>query len=352
MIESLSQILEPSRPVAWPEDAAIPRERWENLTARLINIMDGDIGMFYAAIQRDTGIDKGWLDRFLSDPHDLRGIRKSIWSGEKTALETNVDKLESFLIESELRRNEGGSPRAVDTGVTRRFHDVAGEARELCTFVLFDGPPGIGKSHAVDSYIRLAKLNEGFLAPVWKITLDEYGLTHKSILGMIGEQAVKRNWDNRDVPTMKNSIRAATAGRGGMLIIDEGQHLGDADIKQGVSILNGLRSFCDAGCFGIVLIGNGEIYRKLAGKPDRVQLFSRLERSEVSIGGGAGDLAAGDVRAIAEAWQVEGADAYALSWSTAKKPGALRGLVKIYARARREYGVINYDTMIAAGAQA
>lgn len=105
------------------------------------------------------------------------------------------------------------------------------------------------------------------------------------------------------------------------------------------------------GCFGIVLVGNGEVYRKYAGKPDRIQLLSRMERVEVSTGADQYALNAGGVRAIAEAWGVAGAKALALSWETAQKPGSLRILVKIYAKARRDYGVIDYDTMIAAGAQ-
>jgi DNA transposition AAA+ family ATPase len=353
MIEELSKVLSPARIAQWPEDAAISRERWEGLTVRLIDAMSGGSGLTYETIRRETGVTKDWIDLILTEPSTVLGIRGRMWMGDKTQLESSVEKLEAYLIEFELKRRERGMPRIVETNVTREFDEVADEARELCEAFLFDGVSGIGKSNAADRYIRRVRLAEGFAAPVWKVTLDEYSLNHKSLLDEIGKQAVKRNWRNGDVSTMKNDIRDATAGSGGLLIVDEAQHLGDADQKQGVPILNGLRSFADQGCFGIVLIGNGEIYRKLAGRGDRTQLFSRMERREVFVGGdGEKSLKAGDVRAIADSWGVVGADAYALSWSIAQEPGSLRRLRKIYARARRDFGEISYDTMIASGAQA
>lgn len=351
MNETLSRLIEPARPAEWPADAAISRERWENLSVRLIDAMNGGSGVTLAGIYRATGIDGGWVDRFMTSPESLLKVRRSIWEEEKTALETNADKLDSYLVEFALKRSAGGTPRPVETGVTKFFIEVADETRELSQCTLFDGPPGIGKSDAIDACIRRVQLAAGYYAPVWRITLDEYTLSHKAILDEIGRQIVRRNWDNRDVPTMRNSIRDAAVNTGGLLIVDEAQHLADADLKQGVAIINGLRSFADQRFFGVLLIGNGEIYRKINGKPDRVQLFSRLELREVRVGND-GHLTAGDVRTIAESWSVTGVDAYALSWQIAQKPGALRRLTKLYARARREYGEINYDSMIAVGALA
>lgn len=352
MIEELVTVLSHARITQWPDDAAISRERWEGLTIRLIDAMSGGGGLTYEAIYRETGVEKDWIDLILTEPSTVLGIRGRLWREDKTKLESSVEKLESYLVEFELKRRERGMPPLVETNVTREFADVADEARELCEVFLFDGVSGIGKTNAADRYIRRVRLAEGFAAPVWKVTLDEYSLNHKSVLDEIGIQAVRRNWKNCDVSTMKNAIRDATSGSGGLLIVDEAQHLGDADPKQGVPILNGLRSFADHGCFGIVLIGNGEIYRKLDGREDRTQLFSRLEHREVFVGGDDGkSLNAGDVRAIAESWGVVGADAYALSWSIAQKQGSLRRLRKIYARARRDYGEISYDTMIASGAK-
>ncbi len=351
MIEPLSKIIEPRGVTAWSEDAAISRERWQALTARLIDAMSGEGALSYAAIQRETNIERDWLDIFCASPETLSGIRRSLWGAtemDKTNLEKRADSLEACLVEFELKRRARGAVRTVETGITRDFYDFARQCRDACQFGLFDRPSGIGKTRAAEDYLRKVRLSEGVRAPVWLITLDEYCLSHKSILSMIGGQVVRRDWDNRDPWTMSKSIREATDGAGGLLIVDEGQHLADANLKQGESILNGLRSFVDAVCFGVVLIGNGEVYRKYYGRVDRTQLFSRLEPAIATDENMFKDE---DVDAIARAWEVQGVKAMVLSREIAKKPGALRRLVRIYTKARRDFGVIDYDTMMASGAK-
>lgn len=118
---------------------------------------------------------------------------------------------------------------------------------------------------------------------------------------MIARACISANYDVHDEATICQDIANQTMDKGRVLIVEEAQHLGDAKNLHTMKIFNGLRRFVDAKCFGIVLIGNGEIYRRLKnGQQQHAQLLSRMASFRVVIPGVSDE----DVDNVMAAWGV------------------------------------------------
>jgi DNA transposition AAA+ family ATPase len=349
----------------WPADAAITQVRWEALVMRLIaaysnNMTPARLAREASAGQvRGVSIDAQWLALFTTQPEIVRGNTARLYSDQPSGFELRVSALESALDRHETERRTRGEPGQIETSVARAVCEAIAEARALTSIVQADADPGIGKSQGADYYISRCRAAEGFACPAWKIRLDAAGVSLRVILCQIADEIIGAgHYGGTDV-AIANDIAKATEGTGGVLIIDEAQHL--AEEISGPRILNALRSFAgtDKGCFGLVLLGNGEIYRRY-NTAKYAQLQSRMDHRVEILGLDAGEhdakknphnpkpaLQVADVRAIAEEWGVTDLDAVALSINIARKPGALRALTNLYKRARHEWGEINHRTMIA-----
>lgn len=133
-------------------------------------------------------------------------------------------------------------------------------------------------------------------------------------------------------------------GRGGLLIIDESQNIGEAARLNGLKIVNGLRYFVDKKVFGIAFLSNGEIYRRVVSN-QHGQLSSRMEAWRVEIK----DVPDEDVDSIMTAWGVSGKHERNWCLAKAKGKGGLRALTNDFRKAKREFGEINFNTLNALG---
>lgn len=127
-----------------------------------------------------------------------------------------------------------------------------------------------------------------------------------------------------------------------MLILDEVQHLDGIDRRKALDIINMLRSFVDRKIFGIVMIGNGEIYR-LAQAAKAIQLTSRMNEWRVEIG----NTHEADVDLIIEQFGVTGKPArkWCIDRVSGKDGGGLRTLVNALVKCLERFGAINIDTL-------
>lgn len=242
-------------------------------------------------------------------------------------------------IDDERADEKKQDPGRIVTSVTLEVMEGIDMARDMAQIVDISAPPGSGKSQGVAEYLARARKEEGFDCPVWLIELSEFSLSKKSILQMIGRACISPNYNGHDETLISQQIMDKTQGKGGVLIIEEAQHLAD-EKKKGITIFNGLRRFVDAGCFGIVLIGNGELYRSLK-IGQHAQLLSRMSSFRKEIAGVVDE----DVDNLLAAWGVSGKNERALCLKIARSPGALRSLVFTFKRSLREYGVITLATL-------
>ena len=145
----------------------------------------------------------------------------------------------------------------------------------------------------------------------------------------------------------------ATYGRHGLLLIDEGQHLADATKKMGIPTVNLLRRFVDRGCFGVLYMGSGEMYRRLlSGKGAYTQLLSRMQDFRVEVAPYCAKqsakepaLSRDDVLAVAAAWGVQGVAEIAYCLKAAELPGSLRSMTNIIRSALVRFGDLSVDSL-------
>ena len=326
-------------------------DRWEVLKNRLADEFSRN-GSYKRRLLTEINEDELRLDGWLKDPSAFSSGFVRV--GQKCRTVLIAEAIESSLaaLDAERAMNSEGEPARAQTSVIRDIGKAINTARNMQIAMLLDAPPGIGKTEGIQEYIAVARKTEGFDCPVWLIELNEYCLSQKAILTLIARQVVGAGrFDDRTEFSMSEAIVNATLGRKGVLIVDEAQHLGDANMKRWLPIINGLRRLVEKGDFGLVLVGNGEIYRSLD-TSKHAQLTSRLFEDRVEFVGlgqrrkkGQPGLIEADVDALMAAWRVHGIEERKFCISIAKKPGALRVLCKKFRKARYEFKEINFKTL-------
>lgn len=341
----------------YPEKPApFCRERWKSIRNRLIDELAKGGKTLDDFAPDEMG--KGRLEIWLKSPDDFHFYARRV--GDKTmaeqiaeALEARFAEIDQAGVDYRLR-----CPRRVETTLTRALIEGAETARSLCEWVDFCAAPGLGKTEAKMEFIARVRKAEGFFCPVWSIDLDENCISLKAILNLIAQEILGAGrFDEKSEFAMSQAIIEATKGRRGLLFVDEGQHLADMMKKMGIPVISMLRRFVDRGCFGIVYLGNGEIYRRLSTGVGRdkgayAQLLSRMQDFRVEVGRycpGQTDnhkaLTKADVLAVAKAWGVSGVEESAYCLKIAEGPGALRAMTNVLRISMERYGSLDIKTL-------
>lgn len=327
------------------------KAHWKQLTDRLADeiargyslpriVTEAELNRIGGGRDHVLSIDRlrAWCERYGA----LRGENRYV--GEPVLAEAIEAKLAAWftLLDTERATNQTLTPPLVKTAVSEKVWGGFEQARELCELVEIDAPPGTGKTCATEQYLAQCRKLEGFTCPVWRITLSEFSASLKSVLQLVA-QAIDPDYADTRAASDSEIVRwieEQTEGRGGVLIVDEAQHIGDSNKLHGVNILNGLRHFVDRKLFGIAFLSNGEIYRRMAGGKHK-QLSSRMEAWRVTIKGVPDE----DVDAIMAAYGVSGKPARAWCVKKASGAGGLRALVNAFRHAQRKFGEVNHQTL-------
>ena len=181
-------------------------------------------------------------------------------------------------------------------------------AQTVPDIVLITGGAGIGKTTALEQY-RATHPN------VWMHTAEPAGASMNAMLEGICEAMGIRTITTRRSP----AILGRAKGSGGLLIVDEAQHLRSEALDQ-------LRTIHDVARIGIAVAGNSEVFARIDGD-SRHGLFAQF-RSRVGMRVARQKPLAGDVEALLDATGVAGPAERKLLRVIAGKPGALRGMAK------------------------
>jgi DNA transposition AAA+ family ATPase len=267
----------------------------------------------------------------LPDVAKLMGMPYGTLHGwyRRTYQGNNVDKTRKVLVWLEGRREQEKTRQAIPelpgflkTPSSEAFINVFRLAQALGDIGVISGGAGVGKSMAAEEY---AARNSN----VW-LSVMEPAL--RSVQGALSEIALAMRIEERDRSRLGRMIVDRVRGTGGLIIVDEAQHLDTLTLDQ----LRMIPEKSGGGC-GIVLIGNERVRTRLEGgqrNPDYAQIFSRLGASE--------QLARPkdeDIGVLLAAWQIDGSDECKFLRGVARKPGALRVMSK----------TIRLASMIAAG---
>ncbi|MEK2035259.1 AAA family ATPase [Vibrio parahaemolyticus] len=223
-----------------------------------------------------------------------------------------IQKLERWLnYREEKNAKPSVNPGFVMTQTAQLITNDLTYAQVTESIVVIFGASGVGKSETLREY---QKNNNN----VWMITASP---SRSSLTECLYELALELGLD--DAPRRKGMlarvIRNRLIGSEGLVIIDEADHLDYPTLEE-------LRILQEETGIGMVLVGNNKVYTQLTGgrrNEDFARLFSRIAKKR-----GIHKTKQADVRAIADAWNVNGATERNLMQQISERPGGLRILSK------------------------
>ncbi|MDA0126482.1 AAA family ATPase [Vibrio sp. MarTm2] len=223
-----------------------------------------------------------------------------------------IQKLERWLnYREEKNAKPSVNPGFVMTQTAQLITNDLTYAQVTESIVVIFGASGVGKSETLREY---QKNNNN----VWMITASP---SRSSLTECLYELALELGLD--DAPRRKGMlarvIRNRLIGSEGLVIIDEADHLDYPTLEE-------LRILQEETGIGMVLVGNNKVYTQLTGgrrNEDFARLFSRIAKKR-----GIHKTKQADVRAIADAWNVNGATERSLMQQISERPGGLRILSK------------------------
>lgn len=223
-----------------------------------------------------------------------------------------IQKLERWLnYREEKNAKPSVNPGFVMTQTAQLITNDLTYAQVTESISVIYGASGVGKSETLREY---QKNNNN----VWMITASP---SRSSLTECLYELALELGLD--DAPRRKGMlarvIRQRLIGSEGLVIIDEADHLDYPTLEE-------LRILQEETGIGMVLVGNNKVYTQLTGgrrNEDFARLFSRIAKKR-----GIHKTKQADVRAIADAWNVNGATERNLMQQISERPGGLRILSK------------------------
>ena len=270
-------------------------------------------GASWTELARRTGIAQGTISQFGSD----KG-----YAGDEERIAQEVFRYRQLLAaQSDLRVAAPTIPGYVETPTSKRLNALLSWGQRGRIIVAAMGP-GTGKTTTAENY-RASVTN------AWRATMapSTAGVNNMQIevLEALGER------DAVGTPQkLSRRIKDKVRGSGGLLIIDEAQHLSEKSVEE-------IRSWHDDTGVGIALLGNESVIGRLEGGNRRAayaQLYSRVGMRMVQ---NVPSLA--DADEIAHAWNVEDDKQFSFLRSVSQKPGGLRSVTM----------VLELGSMLAAG---
>lgn len=277
-----------------------------------VNAVMSESALSQGKVSKEAGISPAALNQWLQGKY----------KGDNSEVES---KLEKWLAARERRTVVGESIPVrgtyIATPAGERIKGVLGYSQAAADLVVVYGGAGVGKTRAIKSYAASAP-------NVWVATMRPDTAGVASCLEEISE-AIGLKMPGR-AARQSRDLSAKMEGTGGLLIIDEAQHLS-------LSAIEAIRSIYDKAEIGLVLCGNESVYARLTGGSRAAtfaQLFSRIgKRLRLT------QPSKADVTALADAYGVTGKEERQALIEISQKPGALRAVVK----------TLNYAAVMAAG---
>jgi DNA transposition AAA+ family ATPase len=203
------------------------------------------------------------------------------------------------------------APGFVETVTAEAIIGVLEHAQHAPDLVVITGASGIGKSMACEAYKSRAP-------SVWQVTCEPVTISPRKVLGLIIETFGAG--DKYPGGRMSGAIVSKMRGSGGLLIVDEAQHLSSAALDQ-------LRTIHDLAGVGVALVGNPTIYSRLEGDGRQAQFAQLYSRVGMRLDRKA--VLKRDIDALLDAWRVEGVAERKLLHAITRKPGALRSMRQV-----------------------
>ena len=253
-------------------------------------------------IARETGLTAPVISPWL----------KNRYAGDNQAVEK---KLEQWLSSKEKKASVSNAfpaaPEWLDTPTGRKILNVMAYAQHAGDISVVYGGAGLGKTCTLEHY---ASENP----QVWIACMSPAHGGVAAALEEIAEVVGLRGFPGRAARLHRELVRKFK-GTGGLLIIDEAQHLN-------INAIEAIRALHDASGVGLALVGNESVYARLTGGSRTAtfaQLFSRIgKRLRLT------KPTDEDVYALADHFSISGKKERQALVEISQKEGALRSVVK------------------------
>lgn len=258
-----------------------------------------DTGMSWPQIAPKIGVAAGTLSQFPTGAYkgDMRKIAEAVHRYRQ-----------KLVAQAEIAITMPDPPAFFETPTTRQMKTMLTIAQRGRMIVIASGP-GTSKTRACVDY--QAGGSNVWIATMMPSTAGLAAMQYQ-LLEALGADLDQR----KGTPVALTArIKGLIVNTGGLLIVDEAQHLTEKSLEE-------LRSLHDATGIGIALVGNEEVLTRLT-LGNRKDAFARLASriAQRMIFRGPRDA---DALALADAWDVTDDTHRAFIVAIAKQPGGLR----------------------------
>lgn len=261
-------------------------------------------GRTLPAIAAETGVPYGTLHPWA----------KAIYKGNNDRVAKQIDAwLTTREAREKLRISIRAEPAFVMTPTASRIWEMLERAQTMPDMVMISMGAGVGKTTAINAYAARG-------SNVFIVTAEPCHESVNSLLDVLSD-TLKVDWHYRG-SAMSRAIRKRLTGTGGLLIVDEAQHLKPRLRDQ---LRATVHDKAGAG-IGVALVGGEDMnvqFQRERQDPRYAQLTRRiglkLERAKPLRK---------DVEMLLDAWGVDQTAARELATGIAMKPGALGQMSK------------------------
>lgn len=272
----------------------------DELRERVRAIIDAE-GLSQNQVAKEAGLKPATFSQWLSDSYP--------GNNEKIALAVS-NWIARRAAGQELAAVMPVVPVWIDMPTARRIYGALNYAQLAGDIATVYGGAGLCKTTTIKRY-REKQPN------VWVVTATPATASVGVLLEEMALSMGLRDFALHPAKLQRAIVRQV-ADTGGLIIVDEAQHLTK-------NALEAARSIHDATGIGLALCGNASIYNRLYGGGNNgfAQLFSRVGK-RVALS----KPTAGDVVALAGAFGVSGKAELAVLEDVGRRPGALRMVTK------------------------
>ena len=269
-------------------------------------------GLSYGAVAREASVSastvSAWMNGTYAGSMASIAVKLQRWvNGRRSRAQAT----------STLRRGPGFT----FTPTAKAFTSVLEHAQHAPDLAVIVGAPGVGKTTTARQYASQ-------VANVWLLTAEPCFGQPRAMLEYLA-QVVGVSAPGVSGQRISRAIVDRISRTGGLIIVDEAQHLSSVTLDQ-------LRTIHDLSDIGVTLLGNPSVYGRLDGGNRRehfAQLWSRIGMRVRRDG-----AQKGDIDALLDAWAVEDAEARAACRAVGLRGGALRSMTKVLRQAHLRLG--------------
>lgn len=234
-----------------------------------------------------------------------------VYGGDNAAIEAKLLRwAETTQAAREQAAAMPAAPGYIETHTSGRVIAALRYAQVAGDIAVVYGGAGLGKSEGIKRYTVIAP-------NVWHATMTRASANVVTALEVIVEALGLHTAGGAN--KLHTAICKRVANTGGLLVIDEAQHLTEAALDQ-------IRGIHDATGIGIALVGNAQVHARMTGNRAAYldRLFSRIGKKVRLV-----KATQEDVTALLDSWNISETKTRTLLAEIASKPGALRGMTKV-----------------------